>query len=95
MSLTHIYLDPQTARIVYFSQGDEFPSKSMVIDHGKLRLFAPNTLVKLAYIAELPKALNAQNCWQFMVKNSAAAGESPQLSIVRLDDAQAGSAFAT
>jgi hypothetical protein len=65
---TNLYIDPLTARIVYLTQGTEFPVKSMVISDGKLTLFALNSVAKIAHLGELPKELNAQNCWSFQVR---------------------------
>ena len=64
---THLYIDPLTARIVYQTTGAEFPTKSMVLDDGKLRLFAPNTVVKLDFAGTLPTELNNQNAWDYRV----------------------------
>jgi hypothetical protein len=81
MTTTNLDADPQTGRIVYLSTGTEFPTKSMVIDKGSLRLFAPNTVVKVSFTELLPTELNAQNCWDYAIKRS----DSQQLSVVRVD----------
>jgi hypothetical protein len=83
-TLTNLYADPLTGRIVYLSTGTEFPTKSMVIDNGTLRLFAPNTVVKMHFSKPLPPELNAQNCWDYAVKRS----DTQQLSVVRVEAAQ-------
>jgi hypothetical protein len=82
--LTNLYADPLTGRIVYLSTGAEFPTKSMVIDNGALRLFAPNTVVKVPFTEPLPPELNAQNCWDYVVKRS----ETQQLSVLRVASPQ-------
>jgi hypothetical protein len=65
---TNIFLDPSTKRIVYLSTGSEFPVKAMVIDDGKLTLFSQNSVAKIVSTAELPRELNAQNCWEFQLQ---------------------------
>jgi hypothetical protein len=81
MTTTNLYADPLTGRIVYLSEGSEFPTKSMVIDNGALRLFAPNTVVKVPFTEPLPPELNAQNSWDFALKRS----DTQQLSVVRVE----------
>jgi hypothetical protein len=77
---TNLYLDPLTMRIVYLTQGAEFPVKTMVLDDGKLRLFAPNTFTKILFTGELPRDLSAQNCWDFQLQ----INESKKLSLIRV-----------
>jgi hypothetical protein len=88
---TNLYADPLTGRIVYLSTGTEFPTKSMVIDNGALRLFAPNTVVKVPFTEPLPPELSAQNCWDYAVKRS----DTQQLSVVRIEAPQPQTAQAT
>lgn len=82
---TNLYADPQTGRIVYLSTGAEFPTKSMVIDKGELRLFAPNTVVKVPFNEPLPAEFNAQNCWDYAVVRGDKRSDTQQLSVVRVD----------
>ncbi len=81
---TNLYADPLTGRLVYLSTGIEFPTKSMVVDNGALRLFAPNTVVKVLFTEPLPPELNAQNCWDYALKRS----DTQQLSVVRVETAK-------
>jgi hypothetical protein len=61
----NLYIDPHSRRLVYFSPGEELPSRAMVVDRGRLHLFTPETLERVEHRDPLPEGLNVQNCWNF------------------------------
>ena len=64
----NLYIDPNTDRIVYLSAGEDYPSKSMVIDQGRFYLFTPSTIKKMVFEGAIPANLHAQNCWHFQMQ---------------------------